>query len=913
MFYTYYTYDSYGNVLTTTDALGRVTDFSYSSAYGSAYLTKQSILVGTQNVTTTYAYNFTNGLLTSETDPNGETISYKYDALGRLTLITYPAVGGVAATKSYAYSDANNILTVTDEDGHVTQQFFDGLARLTKVEIWNGSSLYSTQTYTYNWLNEVATNTTAAGDTYTYSYDSVGRLTEVMNPDTTYTTTSYNDVTNQKTVTDENGHQTVYSYDWNNRLTSVEQYNASSTYYLTSCSYDTSGNLLSVTDAKGQVTSYQYDNLNRLTTTTFPDTTTEIRTYDSVGNLLTRTTANNSQIFYTYDALNRLTEVAYPGSGGTVTYTYDADSNTLSMVSPSASDYYTYDARDRVTNATEYVAGVKYQTLYAYDNVGNIITETYPDSYSLSMTYDVANRLKTVGTFATIAYTLNNEISKITYGDSEAQTYTYNSMDRPTQILDMAGKTKYLDLNYTYGPTGDVLSIGSETYSYDWLDRLTQATGFGSTITYTYDQVGNLVKTVAGTNTTTFTYGPYNRLVSWGGISYTYDKNGNLITKTGGWTYSYDYEDRLTKVIHSGSTVQQNFYDGAGNLVKNIETDTKVFSYQGLNMIYEKDTTSGTITKLFYADDIQVAQMIGNTIYYMHPDALGSTRLVMTTSLTIQFSSDYKPFGLTYSSTGSETFKYVGKMSDSVTGLYYFGARWYDPSVGRFVTEDSYPGSQSDPMSLNRYVYARDNPESVADLTGHWGFSLSSLVSALSNTASKVVSSISSGASAIASAVSSIPSKFDSYAHSIANSKATLTQESLTVSDHSHYRGNFVSRPTIRASQYLQQNAASQNMILNGQVGAVLATLLVGDLTIAAVVAIPVAIVATIPTGGASLYTVPLLTFGAIGGMDATGDMVIWDWNHWSSATPEGAFAAGGNSFVAKVAEEFINKVTDIF
>jgi RHS repeat-associated protein len=103
----------------------------------------------------------------------------------------------------------------------------------------------------------------------------------------------------------------------------------------------------------------------------------------------------------------------------------------------------------------------------------------------------------------------------------------------------------------------------------------------------------------------------------------------------------------------------------------------------------------------------------------IHADALGSTRLVMTSTPSVQFSSNYRPYGLTYSMTGSETFKYTGKMYDGVTGLYYFNARWYDPSTGRFVTQDSYRGNVNDPMTMNRYVYARDDPEKLVDPTGH--------------------------------------------------------------------------------------------------------------------------------------------------------------------------------------------------
>ena len=721
--YTDHAYDQYGNVLSTTDADGHTTYYSYSAAYDSAYLTKESTLAGSQNVTTTYAYDLTTGQMLLLTDPNGYTTSYQYDALGRQTSVTYPEVDGVAATAYTYYYDSNNTMKTVDPDGHATLAYFDGLGRETEVQAMNGTSAFSTAYYTYNWCDSVATKTTATGNTYSYTYDYACRQTKLTNPDGIYETTTYNDTANTKTVTDEDGHQTVYQYDWGGELTSVKEYNSTSNYYLTTYSYDLSGNMLSVTDAKDQQTAYQYDDLNRLVTTTFPTSpyTYETKTYDDVGNLLTRTTANGSTISYAYDAVNRLTQVSYPGSGGTVTYTYDPNGNRLTQVSPAASDYCSYDARGRLTNQTEYVAGAKYQTLYAYDNAGNAVQITYPDGYALSMGYDGVGWLKTVGSYASISYTADGQISKIVYGDGEVATYTYDSRDRPTQILDMYGTTKELDLNYTYDGTGNVLSENSQAYGYDALNRLTSATGPWGTIGYTYDQVGNRVKTVNGSTTTLYTYGAFNRLASGGGTNYTYDANGNMISRNGtAWTYSYDYENRLTEVLHSGTVVQQNYYDGDGNRVEQVAGgSTLVYSYQGVDVLYQRNATSGAVTKSFYAGDIQVAKMVGGSTYYLHQDALGSTVLTMANTVAPSFKAEYAPYGPSLGVTGSEGFQYTGKLLDSVTELYYEGARYYDPTTGRFVTQDSYSGDKNDPTTMNRYVYAADNPERYVDPNGH--------------------------------------------------------------------------------------------------------------------------------------------------------------------------------------------------
>ena len=123
--------------------------------------------------------------------------------------------------------------------------------------------------------------------------------------------------------------------------------------------------------------------------------------------------------------------------------------------------------------------------------------------------------------------------------------------------------------------------------------------------------------------------------------------------------------------------------------------------------------------KHFYADGLQVAKMVASNVYYLHEDALGSVRLVATATVTVRFSSNYLPYGSNHAMVGTEVFMYTGKMYDAATGLYYLMARCYDPTLGRFITEDSYGGDENDPMTMNRYIYASDNPERYSDPDGH--------------------------------------------------------------------------------------------------------------------------------------------------------------------------------------------------
>jgi len=222
---------------------------------------------------------------------------------------------------------------------------------------------------------------------------------------------------------------------------------------------------------------------------------------------------------------------------------------------------------------------------------------------------------------------------------------------------------------------------------------------------------------------TGWTYDSSNHLTSRPGVTYTYDNNGNTATKVdskGTTTYAWDYENRLTSVTLPGSGGTVTFkYDPFGRRVQKVApAGTTNYLYDGANVIEEVDATGTVLAR--YSQGAGVDQPLdvftsGATKYY-DADGLGSiTSLAdISGSLTDTYTTD--TFGKTTTSTGTtrNPFRYTARDLDSETGLMYYRARYYDPLVGRFISED--------PVRLiagiNFYRYVSNKPVKFIDPSG---------------------------------------------------------------------------------------------------------------------------------------------------------------------------------------------------
>src|SRR3989441_2290519 len=294
----------------------------------------------------------------------------------------------------------------------------------------------------------------------------------------------------------------------------------------------------------------------------------------------------------------------------------------------------------------------------------------------------------------------------------------------------LAQATTIQNLTYGYDNKGNVTTItdtinGNQTFGYDELNRLTSATGPYGSQTYSYDEIGNMLSNpLVGTYSYPVSGASSVRphaVSTVGSNSYGYDNNGNL-TSGAGRTLTYDFENRPTSITSGGVTTTM-VYDGDGGRVKKI-AGTLTVRYIG--KLYECD--NATCVKYIFAGDkrIAVKQVTNGVVDYYHQDHLGSSSVITHgTTGAVEESLAYYPYGATRTNTSGTTpptdvpYKYTGQELDNSTGLYFYGARYYDATLGRFISADTIVPSNGDVQGLNRYSYAENNPLRYTDPSGH--------------------------------------------------------------------------------------------------------------------------------------------------------------------------------------------------
>ncbi|WP_135212625.1 HNH endonuclease [Vitreimonas flagellata] len=520
-----FAYDSRGNLVTKTEALGlseeRVTTYAYDagdrliSKSGEAVSVATSATGALSSVTPTeYFYYDRRGNLIEKRDAAGARTLFWYDKLdrvthslsasGALTRHWYDKNGNLVETRTYETlqslpTDAKGLPPSGGASAYrVTQYQYDALNRLTKTIVPN----ITTAAYTS------ALAVTSGNLETTYTYDAMNNVVLVTDPRGS-STWSYYDKLGRKTVqVDAALYRTDWSYDANGNVTSERRY---ATAQASAPSSTTSAPTAPATNAADRVTDFTYDKMGRRLTEaranvavhngtggTSSVTSTITYTYNALSQVLSKTEATGDAINYTYDLGGRMTREQRSAftdvNGASVTPTVEYEYNGLNNLTLT-----------RALGAGGAIAAAERTSTYAYDGAGRLASVTDAEGFKRAYVYDVTGRI------------IREEYNRLNFtaAANEAVGYDYDLEGRVVQqgvMLYQSGAWTRTGANIDtvvtqYNAYGEVSARGmnglyAEAFHYDGAGRLWRSnTGDGVWRYFLYDGAGNQTLVIASEGT----------------------------------------------------------------------------------------------------------------------------------------------------------------------------------------------------------------------------------------------------------------------------------------------------------------------------------------------------------------------------------------------------------------------------
>ncbi len=769
-----YTYDLFGNVLTTS-----VKNWSLStpvlqstSVYSSTtqYSAPDSTVLGpvAPLLTTSYLYNPYTGMATQVTNPNGGVTQQTYDWGLRPLRTTRP--DGQVVTASYNDS-ARTVTTTTPLDSSRTLMY-ESWANQLGINYQVESPVSTVQTL-YDPLGRAydVSNPFANGSSPSYwtsaKYDALGRALIVTTADGVSSTYSYSSSSSASlpysvTATDGAGKQRLSVINGLGQITSLYEPDVTQPSLpltvQTSYIYTALNSLLSIAQG-AQTRTFAYDGLNRPTSVITPEGGTVQYSYDtcsvSSANICSRTDARGVVTNYTYDTLNRPYQVVYSvGSTGvpatpTVTYAYGttaASVNNGHLIGVSDglhSDSYTYDLMGDVLSVNQNLEGQAYTTQYKPNYAGQTTQLTYPSGLYLTLGYASDGTLNSInssdgkviasGLTHNPAGQLTNYTMGLAGGNVNA-TLGYSAQNLLLQSITYASQSNTLfGLGYGYTQNGgnnsqitsivDYVQTGrSATFGYDALNRLTSYSTAGSSsypansMSWTYDRYGNRLTQVRNGSVQTLTpMSTSNRLSGLG-----YDANGNN-TNDGTYSLLWDGDNRMISYASGGVT---NEYDGNSLRVRRtgLSSDVVYVNSNGQPIAeYAPGAVGGNPSReyIYLGGQLLASKASGAYTFYLR-DHLSIRQVLADASPNSPAEQGHLPFGESWYGGSGDKWIFTSYERDPDVGDDYASARRYQYKYGRFNSPDPLDGNLFNPQSWNRYAYTQNDPADWVDPTGQY-------------------------------------------------------------------------------------------------------------------------------------------------------------------------------------------------
>ena len=723
---TIYTYDNYGNRLTESVSADGITPLVSTWQYDNSH---RFVVRHTENglTETLYTHNLWGNILT-ETDntrtAHPQTRTNTYDGWGNLIESVSPLGIRTTYTKGWGSSQAMRYYEVVQGQKQPwTKKWYDAVGREVKTESINQLGLPTSETTTYNNKGQAVSITTQTGNqsvTQTSSYDNRGRCISSTLSDTQSTinqTHTYTYGSNWKSDT-FNGRTTKQTHDRWGHIVSVESPQDTVSYR-----YYASGLPSSVTSC-GHTVTMEYDRAGHRTRLTDPDAGTMTYTYDGLGRLKTQRDARNKVLTHVYDGYGR---VKSGPVGGTIAhYTYGTNSSQKGLLTSFRTAglnkvSYGYDNYGRVITEQRTIPGETWLFSYTYDADGMLATKTYPDGTVTAFQYDAYGNHVSTTIGDTVVWQLTNATGS-TVQHQLANIYqlsdSYNALGQlKSRILKRNSSQKH-KMTFSYDSTNGNLTqrtgmLGStETFSYDALERLTQA----DNLAMTYSADGNILsKTDIG--------------------QYYYDDarphavtsvdNECLLVSDSVQTITYNAAGKATLIKEGDSLRISITYGPDGERWKSVLTrNGQSYTTIYLGDYEEKRTSLGTKSTCYLDGGVMAIREAGGPIslYIPFTDNLGSITRIYNGSGTMMFWAAYDAWGnqTVYNNSIGFHRGYCGHEMLPDFGLINMNGRLYDPLLGRFLSTDNFVQEPYDSQNFNRYSYCLNNPLKYTDPSGEF-------------------------------------------------------------------------------------------------------------------------------------------------------------------------------------------------
>jgi RHS repeat-associated protein len=646
--------------------------------------------------------------ITAYTNQLTNVTRFAYDVAGRKTSEITPNL----EQYSYTYKPADDLLTLVDHLGHTNSWDYNAEGLVISKTVPGGAMVLR---YQYDANQRLTNRWSAAKGNTAYRYDAVGNLTNVAYASGRAITNRY-DVLNRLTTLVDGAGTTQFGYRLSGDLESEDGPWANDTV---TCGYSTTvpnlrlGSSLQQPNANAWGQSYGYDAAGRLVSVVSPAGTFGYQ-YLGRGTIWTNLALppTGSQIRRSFDSVARLTETQLlSGAGATLNYhgySYNAGNQRTAQVRTDNSYVtYAYDADGQLQSASGHVLGgaprVHEQFGYGYDAAGNLHYRTN-NALIQTFTPDALNQLGTItrsGTF-TVTGTIVGPTANVSVSVN----------DQPAAL--------YVDS--TFAAAGMTLTNGVNSY------RAVAQDSYGRSDT-------NTVTVNLPASTT-----------------YQYDANGNL-TSDGQRVFDYDDENQLIRVTVANAWMTEFTYDGLGRLrihrdkswssaIGDWQIANEVrYVYDGNLVLQERNANNLPAVTYTRGADLsgvfQGAGGIGGLLArtsnpqlvtgdsasahaYYHADGNGNVTALLDSRQQIAARYLYDPYGNTLSISGpladANTLRFSSKEWHENSGLYYYGFRFYDPYLQRWLNRDPI-GEEG---GINLYAFVGNGPLGLIDPFG-WG------------------------------------------------------------------------------------------------------------------------------------------------------------------------------------------------